>query len=111
MKRHLLSALTLSLIAGWAGAADSATSAAAASATTSQAAAAKAASGIAVEYIDPSVRVQDDLFTYMNGKWLATTEIPADKSSWGTFAKLRDDIQPQLRSIIEGAAKAGKKAA
>ena len=111
MKRHLLSALTLSLIAGWAGAADSATSAAAASATTSQAAAAKAASGIAVEYIDPSVRVQDDLFTYMNGKWLATTEIPADKSSWGTFAKLRDDIQPQLRSIIEGAANSPNKAA
>jgi predicted metalloendopeptidase len=40
----------------------------------------------------------------MNGKWLASTEIPADKSSWGSFAKLRDDIQPQLRAIIEGAA-------
>ena len=106
MKRHLISALTLSLIAGWAGAADSAKSVAAASVT-----AAKAQSGIAVEYVDPSVRVQDDLFTHMNGKWLATTEIPADKSSWGTFAKLRDDIQPQLRSIIESAANTPNKAA
>ncbi|MFA9218425.1 MAG: M13 family metallopeptidase [Sphingomonadaceae bacterium] len=104
MKRHLLSALTLSLIAGWAGAADTATSAASVTA-------AKPSSGIAVEYIDPSVRVQDDLFNHMNGKWLATTEIPADKSSWGTFAKLRDDIQPQLRAIIENAANNSTKAA
>ena len=100
MKRHLVSALMLSLIAGLAGAADSAKSAAPASAKV----ASKPASGIAVEYIDPAVRVQDDLFTHMNGKWLASTEIPADKSSWGSFAKLRDDIQPQLRAIIEGAA-------
>jgi predicted metalloendopeptidase len=90
----------LSLIAGLAGAADTAKSSAPASVKESK----KPVSGIATEYIDPAVRVQDDLFTHMNGKWLATTEIPADKSSWGSFAKLRDDIQPQLRAIIEGAA-------
>jgi predicted metalloendopeptidase len=101
VKRHLLSALTLSLIAGFAGATDNTKSVAPASA---KVASSKLASGIAVEYIDPAVRVQDDLFTHMNGKWLATTEIPADKASWGSFAKLRDDIQPQLRAIIEGAA-------
>jgi predicted metalloendopeptidase len=89
----------LSLIAGLAGAADTAKSTAPVSAKESK----KPVSGIATEYIDPSVRVQDDLFTHMNGKWLATTEIPADKSSWGSFAKLNDDIQPQLRAIIEGA--------
>ncbi|MRW85112.1 M13 family peptidase [Pseudoduganella sp. FT26W] len=100
MKRHLVSALMLSLIAGLAGAADTAKSTAPASAKEVK----KPVSGIATEYIDPSVRVQDNLFTHMNGKWLATTEIPADKSSWGSFAKLNDDIQPQLRAIIEGAA-------
>ena len=94
MKRHLLSALTLSLLAGvcgFAGAADKASSS-------------KLSSGIATEYVDPSVRAQDDFFVHTNGKWLATTEIPADKSSWGSFAKLREDIQPQLRAIIESAA-------
>lgn len=30
--------------------------------------------------------------------------IPADKSSWGSFAKLADDTQTQLRGIVEGAA-------
>ncbi|MET0268658.1 MAG: M13-type metalloendopeptidase [Duganella sp.] len=91
----------LSLIAGLAGAADNTTSVAPASSQV----AGKPTSGIAVDYIDPAVRVQDDLFTHMNGKWLANTDIPADKASWGSFAKLRDDIQPQLRAIIENAAK------
>ncbi|MES2316876.1 MAG: M13-type metalloendopeptidase [Pseudomonadota bacterium] len=60
-------------------------------------------SGIDTQYIDPTVRAQDDFFSYLNGKWLKSTEIPADKSSWGTFAKLRDDVQPQVRAIIESA--------
>ena len=38
-----------------------------------------------MQYIDPAVRAQDDFFMHLNGKWLKTTEIPADKSSWGTL--------------------------
>jgi putative endopeptidase len=68
----------------------------------------KPTSGVAVEYIDPAVRAQDDFFVHTNGKWLTTTEIPADKASWGSFAKLHDDIQPQLRSIIESSASNAK---
>jgi predicted metalloendopeptidase len=99
----LLSALTLSLIAGFSHAGEVA--GAKAKAANAKPAALAPASGIAVEYIDPSVRVQDDFFAHLNGKWLAKTEIPADKSSWGTFAKLDDDLRPQLRAIIEDAAK------
>ena len=106
MKRYLLSALTLSLLAGYAGAAGQAAIVAPTTASS-----AKPVSGIATEYIDPSVRAQDDFFQHLNGKWLATTEIPADKSSWGSFAKLNDDIQPQLRAIIENAASQPNKAA
>jgi predicted metalloendopeptidase len=109
MKRYLLSALTLSLIAGFSHAG----TAAAKTHATASAKPAKHAlgSGIAVEYIEPAVRAQDDFFTHLNGKWLKTTEIPADKASWGSFAKLRDDIQPQLRAIIENAAKSPNQAA
>nr|WP_315256665.1 M13-type metalloendopeptidase [uncultured Duganella sp.] len=60
-------------------------------------------SGIDLPNMDTSVRPQDDFFTYLNGSWLKTTEIPSDKSSWGTFAKLRDDTLPQLRGLIEKA--------
>jgi predicted metalloendopeptidase len=62
-------------------------------------------SGIDTQYIDPSVRPQDDFFTHLNGKWLKATEIPADKSSHGTFMQLRDDSQAQVRQIIEAAQK------
>jgi predicted metalloendopeptidase len=62
-------------------------------------------SGIETQFIDASVRPQDDFFKYLNGKWLKDSEIPSDKSSWGTFMKLRDDTQPQLREIIEADAK------
>ena len=86
MKRYLLSTLTLSLMAAFAGAADTAP-----------------ASGIDVKYIAPGVRAQDDFFTHLNGEWLKTTEIPSDKSSWGTFAMLRDDALTQLHGIIEAA--------
>nr|WP_308605716.1 M13 family metallopeptidase [Massilia sp. DJPM01] len=60
-------------------------------------------SGIDMQYIDSSVRPQDDFFSYLNGVWLKNTDIPSDKSSWGTFAKLRDDTLPQLRTLIETA--------
>ncbi|MDN4038061.1 M13 family metallopeptidase [Massilia sp. YIM B02443] len=109
MKRHLLSTLTLSMMAAFAAPAMAvdATPAAAAAATAGAKAAAKAEpiSGIDTQFIDTSVRPQDDFFTYLNGKWLKETEIPSDKASWGTFMKLRDDTTPQLRAIIEGAQK------
>jgi predicted metalloendopeptidase len=104
MTRYLLSALTLSLIASLSHAEGAAKG---------NAKAVKHApgSGIAVEYIERSVRAQDDFFTHLNGKWLQKTEIPADKASWGTFVKLDDDLRPQLRAIIEGAAKSPHRAA
>ena len=46
-------------------------------------------SGIAFEYMDTSVRPGDDFFSYVNGKWIEETEIPADKPSYGSFAILR----------------------
>jgi putative endopeptidase len=108
VKRTLLSAVTLSLIAGLSHAADVAKADSAAGPAKTQKA---MVSGISTEFIEPGVRAQDDFFMHLNGKWLATTEIPADKSSWGSFAKLRDDTQPQLLALIENAAKAPNKVA
>ena len=95
MNRYLLSALTLSLLASVAHSADT---------IKHPKASQVLRTGVATDYIDPSVRAQDDFFTYLNGKWIKSTEIPADKSSWGSFAKLRDDTQPVLRAIIEKSA-------
>ncbi len=39
------------------------------------------------------VRIQDDLYNYVNGEWLETAEIPDDKPTAGGFAKLRDEVE------------------
>jgi putative endopeptidase len=59
-------------------------------------------SGIDRQYIDDSVRPQDDLYKHVNGKWLATFEIPADKGSYDQFTKIFDDTEAQLRTLVEG---------
>ncbi|WP_308222606.1 M13-type metalloendopeptidase [Frankia sp. AgB32] len=50
--------------------------------------------------MDPDVRPQDDLFGHVNGQWLAETEIPSDRSSWGPFMQLADTAEQQVRDII-----------
>ncbi|MET0356577.1 MAG: M13-type metalloendopeptidase [Cellvibrio sp.] len=62
------------------------------------------ASGIDTQWIDHSVRMQDDANLHVNGNWIKTAEIPADKSAWGAFYELRDATLPQLKGIIEKAA-------
>ncbi|MGE5148903.1 MAG: M13 family metallopeptidase, partial [Rhodospirillaceae bacterium] len=59
-------------------------------------------SGLDLSSIDPGVRPQDDLWRFANGKWLARTQIPADRAGWDTFAALRDATQAQLRDVLEG---------
>jgi putative endopeptidase len=62
------------------------------------------ASGIAIANLDPTVRPQDDLFRYVNGTWLATAEIPADRALQATFNVLADEAEAGLRELIEEAA-------
>ena len=58
-------------------------------------------SGLDIPGFDPAVRVQDDLFRAVNGRWLATTEIPADKSSHGAFSQLSDLSDERVRAIVD----------
>ncbi len=61
-------------------------------------------SGIDTANIDPSVRPQDDFYRHIDGRWLARTEIPADKAVYGAFTELADRAEADLRAIIESAA-------
>ncbi|MFK8012999.1 MAG: M13 family metallopeptidase [Marinicellaceae bacterium] len=58
-------------------------------------------SGIDLQYVDKAVRPQDDFFRYVNGVWLDEYEIPADKSSFGSFAALREKSEKDVKSIID----------
>jgi putative endopeptidase len=59
-------------------------------------------SGVDLQYVDQSVRPQDDLYRHLNGKWLDSFQIPADKGSYGSFTYLYDITQEQLRAIVDG---------
>ncbi len=71
------------------------------SATSAIAAAAPLGSGIDPANMDKSVRPQDDFYDYINGHWLATTQIPADKSSYGSFSVVYDKTMGELHGIID----------
>lgn len=61
------------------------------------------ASGIDVGELDPTIRPQDDLFRHVNGRWIERTEIPADKSRYGSFYQLAEAAELAVRDIIEEA--------
>ena len=42
----------------------------------------------------------DDLYRSINGRWLDTHEIPADRASDGNFHQLRDQAEEQVHAIV-----------
>jgi len=54
---------------------------------------------------DTSVNPGDDFQRYAAGKWMDSTEIPADKSQNGVGSELADRNQGQLRAIVTGSPK------
>ncbi|HEX8511404.1 MAG TPA: M13-type metalloendopeptidase [Propionibacteriaceae bacterium] len=50
--------------------------------------------------IDPTVRIQDDLFRHVNGTWLRNTAIPEDKPLTGAFMQLRDTAEAAVHDLI-----------
>lgn len=61
-------------------------------------------SGIDLENMSTLASPANDFYMYVNGKWLDDVKIPADKSNYGSFTKLYDDAQENLKTIILRAA-------
>jgi putative endopeptidase len=59
--------------------------------------------GIDTTAIDPDVRPQDDFYRWVNGRWLERTEIPSDRSRYGSFDALALEAREHVRQIIEDA--------
>ena len=55
--------------------------------------------------MDKSIKPGDDFVAYTSGTYLKNLQIPADRSNYGMFTKLRDLSQERTRTIIEDAAK------
>lgn len=58
--------------------------------------------GVDLAGMDTSVKPGADFFGYVNGTWAKTTRIPADRSSYGGFAVLRDLSEARVRTLVEG---------
>ncbi|MDX1719467.1 MAG: M13 family metallopeptidase N-terminal domain-containing protein, partial [Salegentibacter mishustinae] len=61
--------------------------------------------GINLAYMDTTVAPQDDFFKYVNGKWVDSTEIPSDQTTWGSFMELRERTDEDAMALLESASK------
>ena len=57
--------------------------------------------GVDLATFDRSVRPQDDFNRFVNGTWIKNTEIPPDRSSWGSFVELSEKSDAALQQIID----------
>ncbi|NEV93007.1 M13 family metallopeptidase [Psychroflexus sp. YR1-1] len=63
--------------------------------------------GIAIKYMDTTVNAQDDFYSYVNGGWMKTAEIPDDRTSWGGFQILRKSTDTNVLDILKTAEESG----
>ena len=57
--------------------------------------------GIDVAGMDKTIDPGADFYGYVNGTWARTTVIPPDRSSFGSFLKLRDLSEARVRALVE----------
>src|SRR5690606_31596976 len=63
----------------------------------------EAVQAINLEYMDSTVRFQDDFFLAVNGNWIKQTDIPADQGRWGSFNELREFNNEAVLKVLERA--------
>jgi predicted metalloendopeptidase len=59
--------------------------------------------GINQNFMDKSVNPADNFNRYVNGSWLDNTEIPADRTRWGSFDELRKNTDDDVMVILKEA--------
>lgn len=69
--------------------------------TTSAPAAELGAWGVDLTNRDAAIRPGDDFFRHASGQWLASFEMPADRSRYGAFDALRERSDERIKAIIE----------
>ena len=64
----------------------------------------KAVSGIELQHVSKTITPGTNFYEYVNEGWLKSTEIPADRSNYGSFSVLEDETKAAIRTLIEAAA-------
>lgn len=61
--------------------------------------------GINVSYMNQKISPSEDFFKFVNGAWLDKTEIPSDRTSWGSLNELRQKTDDNSMAILKEASK------
>ncbi|MCE9522405.1 MAG: M13 family metallopeptidase [Alphaproteobacteria bacterium] len=61
--------------------------------------------GLDLAAMDRTIEPGDDFFRHVGGTWMKTTQIPADRSRWGSFNILAAKSEDDVRDAIETAEK------
>ena len=59
--------------------------------------------GVILFNMDLNANPKDDFYQFVNGGWLDKTEIPADKTRWGTYDELRQKTNLDALEILKDA--------
>jgi endothelin-converting enzyme/putative endopeptidase len=57
--------------------------------------------GIETAAMDTTVKPGDDFYRYVNGTWVSTFQMPADKARYGIFDALRDKAEIDVRTLLD----------
>ncbi len=57
--------------------------------------------GFDMRELSPAIRPQDDFYHHVHKRWIDANPIPKTEASWGSFLKLRFDVEKQLKAIVE----------
>jgi putative endopeptidase len=57
--------------------------------------------GVDLAQMDKSVKPGDDFYRYVNGKWLDTFQMPADRASYGTGTMVFEKTEADLHAILD----------
>jgi putative endopeptidase len=59
--------------------------------------------GVDLSARDPAIKPGDDFWRYANNRWFTANPIPADRQNWGVGTVLSEDVEAQVRTIVQEA--------
>ncbi|HKT84865.1 MAG TPA: M13 family metallopeptidase [Novosphingobium sp.] len=57
--------------------------------------------GVQTQWMNKQVKPGDDFDTFVNGKWVESVQLPADRTRWGSFIELRELSEQRLHGIMD----------
>ncbi|HZG47129.1 MAG TPA: M13 family metallopeptidase [Allosphingosinicella sp.] len=59
--------------------------------------------GVDLTARDPSIKPGENFWRHANNSWFTANPIPADRTSWGVSAVLSEEVEGQIRTIVQEA--------